>query len=62
MTESTTENYQLNLGSLRSQIELKLNTYHTVRVWQGKKNSEGHPTPGMSVYFSITNLRLKYFQ
>ncbi len=56
MTESTTENYQLNLGSLRSQVELKLHTYHAVRVWQGKKNSDGHSTPGMSVYFSITNL------
>ncbi len=33
--QATVERYKVNLGSLRSQIELKLHTYHALRVWQG---------------------------
>lgn len=56
--QPTAERYKFNLGSLRSEIELTLHTYHAVRVWQGGQptGKEGYTVPGMQMFFSVTNL------
>lgn len=56
--QTTVERYKVNLGSLRSQIELKLHTYHALRVWQGGQptGKTGYTVPSMQQYFAITNM------
>lgn len=56
--QATIERYKVNLGSLRSQIELKLHTYHALRVWQGGQptGKTGYTVPSMQQYFAITNM------
>lgn len=54
----TQENFKMKLGTLRSEIELTLHTYHAVRVWRGGQptRTPGYTVPSMSIFFSITNL------
>lgn len=56
--QATVERYNVSLGSLRSQIELKLHTYHALRVWQGGQptGKAGYTVPNMTQYFAITNM------
>src|SRR5690554_6670339 len=56
--QAIVERYKVNLGSLRSQIELKLHTYHALRVWQGGQptGKTGYTVPSMQQYFAITNM------
>ncbi|AAY93912.1 TIGR03761 family integrating conjugative element protein [Pseudomonas protegens] len=34
------DNFQLNIGSLRSQVQLTLHTHHAARIWLGRQQSE----------------------
>ena len=34
---------QLNLGALRSAMQLTLHTHHAARVWHGRAAAEGRP-------------------
>jgi integrating conjugative element protein (TIGR03761 family) len=46
---------QMNLGSLRSAMELTLHTHHAARIWHGRAATEGRPgIPGLAIFFSIT--------
>lgn len=38
------DNYQLNIGSLRSAVELTLHTHHAARIWMGRPQTEGKPS------------------
>lgn len=51
------ESFKMNLGSLRSSIELKLHTYHAVRIWQGGQptGKPGYTVPSMQAFFGKTN-------
>ncbi|PWU32052.1 TIGR03761 family integrating conjugative element protein [Pseudomonas sp. RW407] len=35
------DNYQLNIGSLRSSVDLTLHTHHAARIWMGRPPSDG---------------------
>lgn len=56
--QPTLETYSMNLGSLRSSIELTLHTYHAVRAWQGGQptGKAGYTVPSMQAFFGVTNL------
>lgn len=47
----------LNIGSLKSQIELKLHTYHAARIWTGRgPTDEQRGIPSTTLFLAITNL------
>jgi integrating conjugative element protein (TIGR03761 family) len=47
---------RLNLGALRSAMQLTLHTHQASRVWHGRKRSEGRPgIIGLSGFVSIAN-------
>ncbi|WP_349571145.1 PFL_4669 family integrating conjugative element protein [Azotobacter salinestris] len=53
------DNFQLNLGSLRSSINLTLHTHHAARIWHGRPASNEAPAIiGLSGFVGIMN-RLK---
>ena len=56
--QETVEQYRMKLGSLRSQIELTLHTYHAVRVWQGGQptGKAGYSVPRRVRYLTNTNM------
>ncbi|RMP38278.1 PFL_4669 family integrating conjugative element protein [Pseudomonas syringae group genomosp. 3] len=50
------DNFQLNLGSLRSSMKLTLHTHHAARIWGGRPASEGkNGIIGLSGFVSIMN-------
>jgi len=57
-----TDDYSVQLGSLRSDVTITLHTYHAVRIWNGVRRSDDsneprfRGVPGMQSYFAITNL------
>ncbi|ERT15316.1 TIGR03761 family integrating conjugative element protein [Pseudomonas sp. CAH-1] len=43
------DNYQLNIGSLRSQVQLTLHTHHAARIWLGRqKTDDKHSILGLA--------------
>jgi len=61
--DSNTDDYNLQLGSLRSDVTITLHTYHAFRIWNGVRRSAEQEEdvrfrgiPGMQNYFAITNL------
>lgn len=53
---TTNNGMQLNIGSLRSSMELTIHTYHASRMWFGRKPSEDKPgIIGLSGFLAITN-------
>ena len=47
---------QLNLGALRSAMQLTLHTHHASRIWHGRAAAEGRPgIIGLSGFVSIMN-------
>lgn len=47
--------FQLNLGSLRSAMALTLHTHHAARIWHGRAATPERPgIPGLAVFISIT--------
>lgn len=38
-----TDELRMNLGALRSDMQLTLHTHHASRIWRGRPRSEGHP-------------------
>lgn len=53
---TTTNAMQLNIGSLRSSMELTIHTYHASRMWFGRKPAEDKPgIIGLSGFLAITN-------
>jgi integrating conjugative element protein (TIGR03761 family) len=47
---------QLNLGALRSAMQLTLHTHHASRIWNGRAAAEGRPgIIGLSGFVSIMN-------
>ncbi|MCF5805659.1 MULTISPECIES: PFL_4669 family integrating conjugative element protein [Pseudomonas syringae group] len=50
------DNFQLNLGSLRSSVNLTLHTHHASRLWFGRQRTEGKPGMiGLSGFANILN-------
>ncbi|MFK4136639.1 integrating conjugative element protein [Pseudomonas luteola] len=50
------DNFQLNLGSLRSSMKLTLHTHHAARIWSGRPATEGkNGIIGLSGFVSIMN-------
>jgi len=61
--DNNTDDYKLQLGSLRSDVTVTLHTYHAFRIWNGVRRSDEQEEesrfrgiPGMQNYFAITNL------
>jgi len=61
--DNNTDDYKLQLGSLRSDVTITLHTYHAFRIWNGVRRSAEteedvrfRGIPGMQNYFAITNL------
>lgn len=57
--QSGTDSVMLNIGSLRSQINLELHTYHAARLWSGRKPNTGEKTQGvlgLTGYLHLTNV------
>jgi len=60
--DNNTDDYQVNLGSLRSEVTITLHTYHAFRIWNGVRRPDEQEEarfrgiPGMQNYFAITNL------
>jgi len=61
--DNNTDDYKLQLGSLRSDVTITLHTYHAFRIWNGVRRSAEQEEerrfrgiPGMQNYFAITNL------
>ncbi len=47
---------QLNLGALRSAMQLTLHTHHAARIWHGRMAGEGRPgIIGLNGFVSIMN-------
>ncbi|MBF3412652.1 PFL_4669 family integrating conjugative element protein [Burkholderia pseudomallei] len=47
---------QLNLGALRSAMQLTLHTHHAARIWHGRAAAEGRPgIIGLNGYVAIMN-------
>ena len=47
---------QLNLGALRSAMQLTLHTHHASRIWRGRARSDNHPgIIGLSGFVAIMN-------
>lgn len=47
---------QLNLGALRSSIQLTLHTHHASRIWHGRDSSQGRATIiGLNGFISVMN-------
>ncbi|UQI28532.1 TIGR03761 family integrating conjugative element protein [Pseudomonas bijieensis] len=47
---------QLNLGTLRSSMQLTLHTHHASRIWHGRDASQGRPTIiGLNGFIAIMN-------
>lgn len=50
------DNFQLNLGSLRSSVDLTLHTHHASRLWFGRQRTDGKPGMiGLSGFANILN-------
>jgi len=50
------DNYRLNIGSLRSDVNLTLHTHHAARIWMGRpKNDEKAAIIGLAGFCSIIN-------
>ncbi|KFX68102.1 conjugal transfer protein [Pseudomonas taeanensis MS-3] len=50
------DNYRLNIGSLRSDVQLTLHTHHAARIWMGRPKNEQKPgIIGLSGFCSIIN-------
>ncbi|KTT49657.1 conjugal transfer protein [Pseudomonas oryzihabitans] len=50
------DNFQINLGSLRSSVNLTLHTHHAARMWLGRQRTDGKPGMiGLSGFASIIN-------
>ncbi|MEE4124050.1 PFL_4669 family integrating conjugative element protein [Pseudomonas viridiflava] len=50
------DNFQLNIGSLRSSVNLTLHTHHASRLWFGRQRTEGKPGMiGLSGFANILN-------
>jgi integrating conjugative element protein (TIGR03761 family) len=50
------DNYKLNIGSLRSDVNLTLHTHHAARIWIGRVKNELKPgIIGLSGFCSIIN-------
>lgn len=50
------DNFQLNLGSLRSSVKLTLHTHHASRLWFGRPRGDGRPGMiGLSGFSNIIN-------
>ncbi|RUS67442.1 hypothetical protein CUZ56_01387 [Saezia sanguinis] len=53
-------NLQLNLGALRSSMQLTLHTHHATRLWHGRQPANGKPLIiGLNAYLSITNKMIR---
>lgn len=51
-----TENFQFNMGSLRSQMTLQIHTKRVSRLWYGRRKTEDIPgIIGLSGFINITN-------
>ncbi|MDR0770541.1 MAG: TIGR03761 family integrating conjugative element protein [Burkholderiales bacterium] len=56
--QSGTDRITLNIGSLQSQIDLELHTYHAARLWNGRKPKtpeKNQGVPGLTDFLRITN-------
>lgn len=50
------DNYRLNIGSLRSDVNLTLHTHHAARIWMGRPKSDAKAgIIGLSGFCSILN-------
>ena len=50
------DNYRLNIGSLRSDVNLTLHTHHAARIWMGRTKSDAKAgIIGLSGFCSILN-------
>ena len=50
------DNYRLNIGSLRSDVNLTLHTHHAARIWMGRPKSDAKSgIIGLSGFCSILN-------
>lgn len=50
------DNFQLNLGSLRSAMNLTLHTHHAARIWHGRKAENGHTAIlGLTGFVNLMN-------
>jgi integrating conjugative element protein (TIGR03761 family) len=50
------DNYRLNIGSLRSDVNLTLHTHHAARIWMGRPKSDDKAgIIGLSGFCSIVN-------
>lgn len=50
------DNYRLNIGSLRSDVQLTLHTHHAARIWLGRpKNELKHGIIGLAGFCAIIN-------
>lgn len=50
------DNFQLNLGSLRSEMNLTLHTHHASRIWHGRKAADGkNGILGLTGFVNIMN-------
>jgi len=50
------DNYRLNIGSLRSDVQLTLHTHHAARIWMGRPKTETKPgIIGLSGFCSLIN-------
>jgi len=57
---SSNNNFQLNLGALRSSMKLTLHTHHATRLWHGRSANDGKPLIiGLNAYLSITNRMIR---
>jgi integrating conjugative element protein (TIGR03761 family) len=57
--QSGTDRITLNIGSLRSQIDLSLHTYHAARLWAGRKpnSTDKHQgVLGLTGFLHLTNV------
>ncbi|SFY08885.1 PFL_4669 family integrating conjugative element protein [Azotobacter vinelandii] len=50
------DNYRLNIGSLRSDVQLTLHTHHAARIWMGRQKSDDKPIiPGLAGFCAMLN-------
>jgi len=50
------DSYKLNIGSLRSEVNLTLHTHHAARIWMGRpKNDLKHGIIGLAGFCSLIN-------
>lgn len=50
------DQYPLNIGSLRSQVNLTLHTHHAARIWLGRQQNDGkHGIPGLAGFCQKIN-------